>query len=172
MVYYEAIWGLPGSGKTSHAKSQIEIPKTIVLGNGTRFREFFEFQWGGIGRHKKDYDSIGLEHRDTNYKRILEDISRLDKPQAIIESWSGFFYQSCFRSFHEINEKIDKIYDSFERNNNLEKVFMICDSFAIFMPFKMHKKVALWNKRAFAKADKVVEMKCGIPIVIKGPNQI
>ena len=47
MTQYLAVWGLPGSGKTTYAKSQIDIPNAIVLGEGTRFREIIQLQWGG-----------------------------------------------------------------------------------------------------------------------------
>jgi len=103
----------------------------------------------------------------TSYNRVVEDIKIIRKPQIVFESWSGLFYTSWWKNHENIKGRIQEIYEAIEGNSEIEKVVMVCDTCFIVLPFKLHKKVSLWNKAAFSRADIVVEMKCGIPIQIK-----
>jgi len=167
MTKYIVVYGNYGCGKSRYAKSLVEIPNSFLLGTGSKLKNLISLQWGGLERHIRDREAIGLKGKKTRFRTIIKDIEEVEAQNLLIDEWSGLFYMSFWKPEEEAKRKIEDIYRAIDKNKYIQKAVFITGGRIPYFPFKTYKKMALWNKEAFARADEVIRMEFGIPIQIK-----
>jgi hypothetical protein len=165
---YEVIYGGLGAGKSTYAvKNLIEIPDTFKLGVGNFFSEMLILGFGAVKIHEQENRELGLAFKGTTLKNINEDIRNVDYPTLMIDDWSTLARYALFYPENLINTKITNIFESINSNKNLERCLFVSTDSQTYIPFRLHKKISLWNKRLFREADKITRIDYGIPILIK-----
>ncbi len=161
-------YGGLGAGKSNYTtENLIDIQKTFKLGVGNFFSEMLILGFGGIKTHEKENKEIGLNFKGTALRRIKKDIKEVTYPCLMIDDWNTLARYALFSSKNSIIKKIEEIFESIDNNKNLERCLFICTDSQTYIPFRLHKKMSLWNKELFKKADKITRLDYGIPIVIK-----
>ncbi len=162
------VYGGRGSGKSTYARELVNPLETVVLGVGRgKVGDMLALQMGGIERHIADDKERGIESRRADLKTAKGYIERLEKPNLVIDEWAGFFFSSWWKPESEIKERIEEMYQTMEDNSHLEKAILIITDAIDYLPFRLYKKMGLWNKEAFRRADQVIKVEFGIPVQIK-----
>jgi len=167
MALYEVIYGQIGCGKSSYALSIINPSESFKFGNNHHLKEWLLLEFGSIKRHEDENRKHGLAFKRTTLSSIVEDIESVSKPTLVIDEWTTFSTYSLLWPQEKIKDKINDIFGSIDGNKNLERAVFISSDYMPFMPFKLYKKRALWNKELFRKADSITKIEYGIPIKIK-----
>ncbi|OGN02190.1 MAG: hypothetical protein A2655_02605 [Candidatus Yanofskybacteria bacterium RIFCSPHIGHO2_01_FULL_43_42] len=164
---YEVIAGGLGSGKSSHALNTFYGDQPVILGAGNRWFELINLRFGSIKKHRDEVEQLGLICKQTWLWTIVSDIENITAPVLIIDEWTSFRIYTLLWSNKKIRERIQEIFRAIDENPNLIKVVFVCSTCVPYLPFSLYKKIALWNKTLFQKADKVTRLDFGIPSVIK-----
>lgn len=165
--FYEIVYGAFGSGKSTYAGTLISIPETFKIGIGSAYSETLLLAFGAIKKHEEENKKIGVKYQRVTLETIAQEIRKVPLPTLWIDDWTTLIAYSLFMPEKRIHDKIDNIFDSIIQNANISRCLFVSTDLQTYLPFRLYKKTAIWNKRLFATANKITKIEYGIPIRIK-----
>lgn len=165
---YEVIYSGYGCGKSTYAIRNLEnLADTFKLGIGNFLSETILLNFGAIKKHEQENKLNSLKFKGTTLKNITYNIREINNSILLIDDWASLSIYTLLNKEKTIDGKIDEIFSELSLNNKIEKCIFVCTASGGYLPFKLYKKVSLWNKRLFKEADKITKVEYGIPVKIK-----